>query len=210
MIAALYVQTNGAYYGIDGVDPWDEERDARLYDGPWPVVAHPPCNVWCALAPMAASQGHFKLGDDGGMFAHALGCVRKNGGVLEHPSNTYAWKEFGLLRPQGGGWTRSLYDDGWVCEVYQGNHGHLAAKPTWLYAVGCELPNLKWGESKENVGALTSLRNRNNRFAAKASKNSGLPVINKKEASATPKPFKQILIDMARSVKQRPNLQVVG
>jgi len=31
MIAALYVQTNGAYYGIDGVDPWDEARDARNY-----------------------------------------------------------------------------------------------------------------------------------------------------------------------------------
>lgn len=29
MIAALYVQKGGAYYGIEGVDPWDEERDAR-------------------------------------------------------------------------------------------------------------------------------------------------------------------------------------
>ena len=38
MITALYVQKDGAYYGIDGVDPWDEERDARLYDGPWSVV----------------------------------------------------------------------------------------------------------------------------------------------------------------------------
>lgn len=28
MIAALYVETNGAYYGIEGVDPWDEVRDA--------------------------------------------------------------------------------------------------------------------------------------------------------------------------------------
>lgn len=43
MIAALYVEKGGAYYGLEGVDPWDEQRDARLYDGPWPVVAHPPC-----------------------------------------------------------------------------------------------------------------------------------------------------------------------
>jgi hypothetical protein len=42
MIAALYVQKNGAYYALDGVDPWDEERDARRYAGPWPAVAHPP------------------------------------------------------------------------------------------------------------------------------------------------------------------------
>ena len=49
-IAALYVEKNGAYYGLDGVDPWDEERDARKYAGPWPVVAHPPCQRWGAGA----------------------------------------------------------------------------------------------------------------------------------------------------------------
>lgn len=31
MIAALYVETGGAYYGLDGVDPWDQARDARKY-----------------------------------------------------------------------------------------------------------------------------------------------------------------------------------
>jgi len=45
-IAALYVTPQGAYYNIDNVDPWDEERDARNYSGPWPVVAHPPCQRW--------------------------------------------------------------------------------------------------------------------------------------------------------------------
>ena len=34
MIAALYVAKGGAYFGIPGVDPWDEARDARLYAGP--------------------------------------------------------------------------------------------------------------------------------------------------------------------------------
>ena len=51
-VAALYVETGGVYYGLNDVDPWDEERDARLYAGPWPVVAHPPCKAWCALAGM--------------------------------------------------------------------------------------------------------------------------------------------------------------
>ena len=41
-VAALYVEKGGVYYGLPDVDPWDEERDARLYAGPWPVVAHPP------------------------------------------------------------------------------------------------------------------------------------------------------------------------
>jgi hypothetical protein len=27
-IAALYVTKGGVYFGLEGVDPWDEERDA--------------------------------------------------------------------------------------------------------------------------------------------------------------------------------------
>ena len=34
MIAALYVETDGCYFGIPGVDPWDQARDARKYTGP--------------------------------------------------------------------------------------------------------------------------------------------------------------------------------
>jgi len=30
-VAALFVQKGGVYFNLDGVDPWDEERDARLY-----------------------------------------------------------------------------------------------------------------------------------------------------------------------------------
>ncbi|NCZ71579.1 MAG: hypothetical protein EBY80_15735 [Actinobacteria bacterium] len=37
-VAALYVQPNGCYVGVPGVDPWDEARDARTYAGPHPVV----------------------------------------------------------------------------------------------------------------------------------------------------------------------------
>jgi hypothetical protein len=46
VIAALYVETGGCYYGLPDVDPWDLARDARTYAGPWPVVAHPPCERW--------------------------------------------------------------------------------------------------------------------------------------------------------------------
>ena len=45
-VAALFVETGGAYFGVPGVDPWDEPRDARLYTGHLPVVAHPPCQRW--------------------------------------------------------------------------------------------------------------------------------------------------------------------
>jgi hypothetical protein len=45
-VAALYVEPQGCYVGVPGVDPWDEARDARTYAGPHPVVAHPPCQRW--------------------------------------------------------------------------------------------------------------------------------------------------------------------
>lgn len=34
MIAALFVETDGPYFGLEDVDPWDIVRDARMYDGP--------------------------------------------------------------------------------------------------------------------------------------------------------------------------------
>jgi hypothetical protein len=46
MIAALFVAPDGVYAGLPGVEVWDEARDARRYAGPWPVVAHPPCQRW--------------------------------------------------------------------------------------------------------------------------------------------------------------------
>jgi hypothetical protein len=42
LIAALYVEKDGVYANLPGVDVWDESRDARLYAGPDPVVAHLP------------------------------------------------------------------------------------------------------------------------------------------------------------------------
>jgi hypothetical protein len=44
-LAALYVLRDGPY-NLPGIDLWDEKRDARKYRGPYPVVAHPPCERW--------------------------------------------------------------------------------------------------------------------------------------------------------------------
>lgn len=150
-VAALYVQKGGAYYGLPYVDPWDEERDARQYDGSMRVVAHPPCQrwgkMWAGSPSVIAKTGIRKVkGDDGGCFASALESVRRCGGVLEHPWGSHAWKHFRLNKPpRKGGWIKADEYGGWTCCVEQGRYGHYAPKPTMLYAVRCELPELKWG-----------------------------------------------------------------
>ena len=153
MIAALYVQTGGSYYGLSDVDPWGEARDARIYAGPHPVVAHPPCQRWGKLwagQPLWIKRtGERKIkGDDGGCFAAALASVRKWGGVLEHPWGSHAWPQFGLNVPSRHGHWIIADDYGWTCCVEQGRYGHYARKPTLLYAVGCRLPELRWGISQ--------------------------------------------------------------
>src|SRR5882672_11456300 len=100
MVAALYVARDGAYWNLPDVDPWDAERDARLYAGPWPVVAHPPCERWGRYWHGGPSARIRRMkGDDGGCFAAALAAVRKWGGVLEHPADSHAWRAFSLNRP---------------------------------------------------------------------------------------------------------------
>lgn len=187
-VAALYVQTNGVYYGLDGVECWDEKRDARLYAGPWPVVAHPPCSRWCQLAYINQKRYGHKVGDDGGCFAHAFDDVRRYGGVLEHPAFSYAWKEFRIQRPQRGSWQRTI-DVAWVTEVSQSAYGHMARKRTWLYAVCASPPALDWSEPAPRA-QVSFCKNHGN---------SALPRMSKKAAAATPIAFRDLLISIAGS-----------
>ena len=83
-VAALFVEADGIYAGMPGVDLWPIERDARKYAGPWPVVAHPPCERWGRFWHGSTRKPHqFALGDDGGCFASALASVRRYGGVRQ-------------------------------------------------------------------------------------------------------------------------------
>lgn len=187
-IAALYVQPNGCYYGLDGVDPWDIGRDARDYKGPHPVVAHPPCNLWVNFAALNYKRWggeHNRPGNDGGCFASALHSVRSFGGVLEHPAFTHAWKAHDLPRPSGAGWSQHGLD--WVCEIWQSAYGHKARKRTWLlYCGSVAPPNLDWTREPgtHQIGQGFT---------------KGKPVLSGKAASATPPAFRDALISLARN-----------
>lgn len=201
-IAALFVATNGPYFGLEGVDPWDKHRDARLYPGPHRVVAHPPCERWGRYwsggpNPNAKRQ---KLGDDGGCFESALASVRKWGGVLEHPAHSAAWEHFGLLAPpETGGWIRADWMDGhngWTCHVEQGNYGHRARKATWLYAVSDELPILKWGPSA-GVRIDEGFHSTDERARARAAGIAPIKRISQAERIHTPNLFRDLLLRIA-------------
>lgn len=206
MIAALYVAKNGSYVGLDGVDAWPETRDARLYPGPHPVVAHPPCQRWGKL--WAGQPLHIKRtgerkvkGADSGCFEAALASVRTYGGVLEHPCDSHAWARFNLNKPpRTGGWIAADMYGGWTCCVEQGRYGHYARKPTWLYVnTTAPLPELDWGKGEPRLDPAVIERmgyKRAQRLGEVGGRGGG------KDSApriGTPIPFRDLLISIARS-----------
>lgn len=202
-VAALYVQTGGVYFGLEGVDPWDIHRDARNYDGPHPVVAHPPCQRWGRYWHGGPSARVRQVkGDDGGCFAAALEAVRRWGGVLEHPEASHAWAAFGLIKPpHTGGWVRADVH-GWTCCVEQGHYGHRARKKTWLYASRVDLPMLWWGKS-QGERLDEGFHSAEERRAARAAGKKPRPRLSTAENLATPVPFRDLLLSIARSARMQ-------
>lgn len=203
MIAALYVETGGVYFNVQGVQPWDEEEDARRYTGPFPVVAHPPCQRWGRFWHGSTRKPHqFRPGEDGGCFAMALTSVRNYGGVLEHPAGSRAWEFFGLEKPRAGaGWIRADEFGGWTCQVDQRHYGHTAPKPTWLYAAHVDLPELNWTKSDRTPPAWMVERY----GEAKARKIGVVAMVGGKDKTkirnATPPEFRDVLLSIARTAK---------
>lgn len=187
MVAALFVETDGVYFGLPGVEPWDQPMDARMYPGPYPVVAHPPCNKWSPLAFINRRRlPNYEIGDDGGCFASALASVRRYGGILEHPAASLAWAHFGLLRPCRGRW--SQHDAEWTTEVDQGRYGHAARKRTWLLYCGRNPPPLNWAEATSTRIISGFLHHTGTDESRR---------IRPREARMTPLPFRDLLLSIA-------------
>ena len=187
MIAALFVAKGGCYFGLEGVDPWDKDRDARLYAGPHPVVAHPPCERWHQLSAVNHKRWGYSINEDGGCFAAALEAIRAWGGVLEHPAESRAFRFHRLPEPAFGSWQRTI-DGDWSTEVWQSAYGHRARKRTWLLYCGRAPEMLEWRKARgsHQIG----------RFDEK------LPQLPAAERAATPIPFRDLLISLARNSQQ--------
>jgi hypothetical protein len=140
----------GCYFGLPDVDPWDEQRDARRYDGPWPVVAHTPCQRWGKLwAGQPLSSSAPASARSRATTAAASPQPGRRPQVGRHHRASVGQPCLAALRAEQAAafrWldSRRLYG-GWTCCVEQGRYGHYARKPTLLLAYGCELPELDWG-----------------------------------------------------------------
>ncbi len=186
MIAALFVATGGTYFNRPDVDPWDVVRDARAYAGPYPVVAHPPCQLWVNMAAVNFKRyggEHNRPGNDKGCFRAALAAVRRWGGVLEHPAFSNAWKAHNLTPPIGVGWLQTAPNE-WVCEVWQSAYGHKARKRTWLFYSGAHAPyDGLWDRpgGTHQIGWFDRIK----------------PTLSKKEALSSPPAFADWLLCLA-------------
>lgn len=194
-IGLLFVQENGVYQDIDNSSFWGKDRDARRYNQPWAVVAHPPCARWGRFWYGSPSGGkRYEKGDDDGCFAHALRVVQCNGGVIEHPADSYAWERFNLPKPvKGEGWSEPDALGGRSIYVEQGQYGHVSRKPTWLYAMGVD-----WGIPIDTTIGEQRLRHRD---GYERDRRRGIVHYqSKRQRAATPVPFRDLLIKLARSV----------
>ena len=121
-VAVLFARKDSHYKQIVGTDVFDIDRDARTYDGPHPIVAHPPCRGWGAFA----WRANVRPGERN-LARLAVSLVRAFGGVLEHPAGSALWKDHILPSPgerdQNGGFTLPIDQHWW---------GHKASKRTYL------------------------------------------------------------------------------
>jgi hypothetical protein len=186
-VSVLYVDPRGPYPKLVA-DWWGEDRDARLYAGPNPIVAHPPCGPWGSTAKWCK----FQPKDCGPL---AVEQVRKFGGVLEHPSGSKLWQHCGLPGP-------GAIADAWggrTIEVCQVDWGHVARKRTWLYLVGVSSTG-KMPPRGEPTHWVSGGRNRS------AGKRGGLPPSHIKMCSAqqrrrSPLAFAEYLLSLAAQAK---------
>jgi hypothetical protein len=190
-VAALYVDARGPYPGLVA-DWYDEDRNAAIYRGALPVVAHPPCGPWGHLRHLNRFQPKHCA-------AHALIVVRRVGGVLEHPAGSKFWVAYGLPLP------RALPDahGGWTLEIDQCRWGHVARKLTWLYIVGCaseELPAIP--PPREPTHWVSGSRRRKDGGRAGGVVPAGIKVCSAEQRRRTPPAFAKWLLEVAARCRQ--------
>lgn len=185
-VSALYVRKDSVYKEL-GIDSWDIERDARLWPGGNPIIAHPPCRAWGKLS-------HFAKPRDGEkeLAIRAVKLIREWGGILEHPAASRLWPTMNLPKPDEFGGFSVCVDQFWF--------GHKAQKKTLLYICGCsqnDLPPIPL-----RLDAITHVvgLNKKNRFGRV---NDNRKEITRSEREHTPVELAKWMIKVALKCKSK-------
>ena len=186
-VAVLFARRDSVYKTIPGVDVWDIDRNALLWHGGCPCIAHPPCRAWGKLRHLAKPV----LGEKE-LALWAVEQVRRNGGVLEHPKMSTLWAAAELPRPGEG------FDSigGWTLGISQNWFGHRAEKITLLYIVGlspCETPDIvpvSWGRGTHLIGGQRPRKGDRN----------WRPECTATEREHTPRLLAEWLVELARGI----------
>ena len=191
-VAVLFARADSIYKTLPGVDVYDIERDARTYDGPWPVVAHPPCRAWGRLRQFAKPRD-----DEKALAPWAVEQVRRWGGVLEHPAGSTLWPDLALPEPgrgidAHGGSTLAIHQHWW---------GHRAEKATRLYICGVQPDRIP--DIPMVLGGPTHCIRPTKSYPR-------LPSVTKAEREHTPPDFARWLVDLARRVTHAALAQAVA
>ena len=115
---------------------YDADRNALTFEGGSAGIYHPPCRLWGKLRAFSnAPETELFLA------IWATIRVRRDGGIIEHPSGSKLWETMSMPRPGEGTdkW------GGYSIKINQYAFGHKALKPTWLYINGLsreELPTI--------------------------------------------------------------------
>lgn len=194
-VAALYIDPRGPYPKMPGVECWDEARDARLYAGPHPVVAHPPCGPWGNLKHMRVPNRE-RRHDDVACADPAVRAVRAWGGVLEQPSGSAMFRAFGMPHPG------ELPDahGGVSFAVDQCDWGHVARKATWIYCVGVRPEAIPRMLRREPTHWVSGGRKRSRKGKGGVVPE-GIKVCSAQQRRRTPPLFAEFLVSLARAAR---------
>lgn len=113
-VAVLWAMPRSNYGQLfPWVQLWTERNDALSYQGPYPIIAHPPCGCWGKYKAICKHDRRHGIA--------AMEMVHEYGGVVEQPLGSILFHEHG---------------DGRQLErVNQCDYGHAAQKATLLYWV---------------------------------------------------------------------------
>lgn len=122
-VAVLCVAEKSAYRALPDLDLWDRKRDAAKYQGPHPIVAHPPCAQWSRLRAFSRVDLAEKA-----LGPLTIALARRYGGVVEQPAGSALFAGLPVAgRSDAWGFTHVL-DQSWF--------GYPARKRTLLYICG--------------------------------------------------------------------------